>query len=209
MGTQNLKQPITIKLSVVLAVVFLTLGAQAGVGAGGGGTSIVCRDINGNIKSAELLDLYEAKLRGLKLVQDNNLSSNYGRFMSRWIEMNGGTPAPINETQQYNQINEFLVKYSVTTSLGQKLALLGDFSTGPIPLGCEIEQLAVFLDGPTLLVIDREIWDALNQQNRAALLAHEIVYRNDRIVFGFSNSNKARNLVGRFFSTTPIVDDGI
>lgn len=193
-------------MNSILFSVLLGQHAWAGVVHGGGGVAVVCRDQQNKIKSAELLDLFEARARGLKLIPDNSLASNYGRFMRRWIEFNGGTPAQESETLIYNRLNDILMKAFIT-SPGQKLPFTGDFTTGPIPKDCSFEQLAVFRDEVILLFIDREIWNALDQQSRAALLAHEIVYRNDRAVYGYSDSNKARKLVGRFFSTTPLIEE--
>lgn len=191
----------SLKYSILISIV-LGQFAFAGVVHGGGGSAVVCRDVDGSIQSAELLDLFEARSKGLKLVPEANLAASYGLFMDRWIGYNGGVGADESETLLYNHINDFLSKAFITGP-GQKLPRLNDFTTGPIPQGCAFEQLAIFDDSEVRLFIDREIWNALNNQNRAALIGHELIYRNDRMLYGYSDSNKTRELVGRFFSTTP------
>ncbi|MEN9827121.1 MAG: hypothetical protein RI953_2866, partial [Pseudomonadota bacterium] len=50
------------------------------------------------------------------------------------------------------------------------------------------------------------LWDSLDDFNKAALIAHEIIYRERRINDRESSSQVSRFLVGRIFSTQELTD---
>src|SRR4051812_44942019 len=66
-----------IRLSVFSLIILFAISSLALGKEGGGGKGVVCRDANKNIRSVELLDLWEAKnLRGQQIVQSTGSFKN-------------------------------------------------------------------------------------------------------------------------------------
>lgn len=66
------------------------------------------------------------------------------------------------------------------------------------PQGCKIEQTANFFN-PEKILFDGEIWEALDNYNKAALILHEAMYWSDRLVGNATNSRRSRSIVGHMF----------
>lgn len=79
-------------------------------------------------------------------------------------------------------------------------------SSLPLPKGCTMKQIAIFDDKRDLVRVDLDLWNDLDDYNKAALIAHEIVYRERRLDDRESSSQSARFLVGRMFSKTVLAD---
>ncbi len=71
-----------------------------------------------------------------------------------------------------------------------------------IPDGCRLETVAVYDDDEGHIDTSLEIWSAMDSLNQAALIAHEIIYREYRAA-GDRTSQNTRAIVARVFSTTP------
>lgn len=185
-----------------LITTFATTLASAGAVNGGGGIAVVCRDLSGQILKAELLDLYEAKRRGLVLMPACKMLDCYNLFMERWIRYNGATPMdePDEVVQKY--IDAMLAR-TYFTKPGEMLPRTSDYTTEPPPQGCSYEQAAYFDDKTVKTSVQTEIWEHLDDQNRMALLAHELIFYNYRLLYKHRTSDVARILTGQFFSTTP------
>lgn len=86
---------------------------------------------------------------------------------------------------------------------GTRLEPVDDASPIVLPQGCSLEQAAIWVDN-TLVVADRELWEAMDARNQAALLAHEVVYSLTRGE-GHKNSRRARKIVAHVFADLPLV----
>lgn len=180
-------------------IVFLSLvigsWANAGAISGGGGKSVVCRDSRGKIVSAEVLDLYEARL--LKKWPIISSSAPYmDQVLTALLNIEFGL-----ETTPSNLIHTEAVRINLVKNIlpdGTGLTPINDSYEVIAPKGCQIEQLANFVNGATVL-IDGEIWGSLNETNKAALILHEAVYELLRI-YGETTSVRARNIVGAALS---------
>src|SRR5437016_4965541 len=104
------------------------LGMRRGVDSSGGGTTVVCRDSFGRIRSAELLDLYEAqKTYSLSLVSSTgSAKEDYFLSVDRTYKLQGyPNLAQQRNAEIYANYRQFFkaVKF---LAHGKTLALLGD-----------------------------------------------------------------------------------
>lgn len=90
---------------------------------------------------------------------------------------------------------------------GSHLTQVNDANPMALPKSCELRQLAHYIDD-SLVLIDQEIWNVLDDLNKAAIILHEAIYRYERGP-NTLDSRHARKLVGYLFSNSnlePILD---
>jgi hypothetical protein len=73
-------------------------------------------------------------------------------------------------------------------------------NVGLTPVGCSLEQTAIYDDKKRSVAVNQEIWNALDETNKAALLLHEILYADYRRS-GDTTSQNIRKIVAYLFST--------
>lgn len=183
------------RLSILLLMGFASAClARTGNENGGGGASVVCRNADKSIISAETLDLYEGRnIYGLNIA-----------------EPGGDIPSIIEELKmrlrnslEQPEIHLFPLIDRVQSILkftGQDAVLtpIDDVLPIALPANCAIEQLANYVDDD-LLVVQKTIWDALSNAQRAALILHEAIYRLERYS-GAKSSRRTRRIVASIFS---------
>lgn len=157
---------------------------------GGGGKSVVCRNEQGTIVSAELLDLYEgAKMYGLNIQKSN---AHYVEQIETAL-----TVIPIS-SRGMTEIYAHIVRDKMTLlPLGTDIAPINDSLEIILPRNCQVEQLARFYSDDKILV-NGEIWQNLDETSRAALILHEAVYANNRLM-GATDSRRSRHIVASLF----------
>lgn len=182
---------------IFCSLIFPTI-ASAGAISGGGGTGVVCRDGADKIVSAELLDLYE------------------GSVMSGGEVQRSAAPMELQIKAAVEKIPErsrFLIQVYVDkvlksfrlTPSGAKLMPIKDSFEVVLPRGCAAEQLANYYND-NLVLVSRDLWSALSETDRAALILHEAVYAVNRTV-GAVDSRQSRNVVSHLFADpTPWMD---
>jgi hypothetical protein len=192
-----------IKSIYPLSLLALIATANAGVGTSGGGGAVVCRDANGNIRQAMLLDLYEGVVRdGL------TMRAPLGSLDLEWTAYTQELRSIVGDERQVTESNlatfhEQFNEFYHFLPIGVKPEPTGDFgATVDVPSGCAIEQLAHYHDDTNIIDVDSEIWSALDSLNQGALDAHEVLYREYRQA-GDQTSQNVRRLIARLFSTTP------
>lgn len=195
----------SVGLIFLLSFVIGSQSANAGGMSTGGGSAVVCRNSQNQIQSAVLLDLYEAQNRfSLALANSSgSFQQDYlqaARYVDQQLGLNSSEQmirATSNaEIYQFDRLTRF-------TQPGERLPLLADL--GEIltpPVGCKLEQLAIFYDNEKYIHIDQEIYQALDSLNKAALISHELDYSGSRIV-GETTSEVTRNFVAHRYSVTP------
>jgi hypothetical protein len=151
------------------ALLSFSLCASAGPStSGGNGYAVICRSTSGGILSAELLDLYEATYR-----YHLNLLPSFGNLADDYARSTPG-PNPRAELRRFLQILHF-------ARPGQSVPALNDIGdTIAIPAGCGLEPAAFFSDSADRVLVDPQIWEALNSLNQAALVSHELLYHEER-----------------------------
>jgi hypothetical protein len=155
----------------------MSLTAWAGPSTSGGGFAVVCRNSVDKIESAELLDLYEARtVYNFELMKSSgDEQRDYVRAVSNGYRLRGSNP-PVTEHEILEHLQRFR-KLIAWLPEDEKLPNLHDLgSTINIPSGCKIEPLAVFYDSQDVVLIDKEIWTALDSLSRSALVLHEVNY---------------------------------
>ncbi len=185
------------KLLVLLATILISTTTWAGDWSSGGGNAVVCHAIDGKIHSAELLDLYEARtLYGKVIVPSGKdviatAKTAIGRVGLGRPDWQGTTYFP----KLLEQIN--LNVHMLPP--GNGLTPIND-SSSPIvpPAGCMIVQAARY-EMDDHIFINSDIWDHLDQTNKAALLVHETIYFWLRSLGEF-NSIRTRKAIGLAFS---------
>ena len=194
------------KTQIILFQIFVALFAfgmpsRHGVISGGGGRSVVCRNQDGSIKSAEVLDLYEARVQyGLPLLMTGvDYRDIYANVLASLGEGRGPNFAhSLLSSAHYIDLQKRILPNGVA------LHEIDDSKEVLIPNGCKVEQLANYIDASQIL-FNGEIWNALDETNKAALIAHETIYLYFRD-HGAANSIHARKAVGYGFSGVKLED---
>ena len=184
--------------------------SAVGTGSSGGGFAVVCRNADGKINSAELLDLYEAKNKfKYNLIESTgSLEGDYISSVSNTYRLQGYEGDVLIDSNARKNLDKFLasVVFLGKDQILPNLYDLGDHMNAPA--GCDIEPLAIWYDDKDLIKIKFEIWDNLSTLDQAALVQHEISYHYER---GFyeKTSEGARAFVSTIFSVnaSPVLDE--
>jgi len=163
---------------------------SAGGVDGGGGKSVVCRNAEGVITSAELLDLYEGStMYGLNIKKS---TTPYAEQVESALLVLPASSRALTEAYAH------IVRDKMTVlPVGTEIAPVDDSLEVVTPKNCRPEQLARFYSQDKILV-NGEIWERLDETNRAALILHEAVYANNRFA-GATDSRRSRHIVASLF----------
>jgi len=185
-----------------LAAIVVPALCFAGPGSTGGGTSIVCRDASQNIVSAELLDLYEARiLSGLSIPADDRQHDL--QLEDAIVRASNVSPRVRNSNHSgilrdlQNGVRAIKAKTKFLS--GVTLKPTDDAEEVAAPRGCNVEQTATYTDQGSVL-IDADIWAVMDETNKAALYLHESLYAILRKLNGDRTSVHTRRTVGLVFS---------
>lgn len=209
-------------MAAVAALAFTSVGAQAGNGASGGGKGVVCRDPQKKIRSAELLDLWEAgEIHGLHVKPAKgsvnqmvdralrNLSQSMDLDLTAEFDSKLHTGADAVYEILSLEAEPFLNAPPPESSIkvkrlhGVTMPLTNDSFEVAVPENCPVEQIVTYVDYNLFsgtIVINQDIYDKLDDLNKAALIVHEALYKFLRNQFDESNSLRVRRSVGLTFS---------
>lgn len=164
----------------------------AGPRVGNGGDVIVCD--NGGVKTATLLDHYEAQaVRNITIDlgpanQDYTLKIN--RVLANLERLDH------SRASLYRQwLGEFKRDAQFTNS---NIVEIQDIGAMTYPKGCEFTQIAVHqtpeLPGDSRYIIRQDLWNLLDNNGKAGLILHELIYRelNAQKLIDHSSSKFAR-----------------
>lgn len=169
--------------------------AKAGGMEGGGGKSVVCRSSSGKIRSAEVLDLFEGRaVYQLSYKEKSTPWKTQGTNIIR----TSGVPTwtdPAEIAVWFDNASKNLVILPKGVALQPV-----DDSLEPIipPKGCSVEQTVNYQSDNRILV-NGEIWAAMSETQKAALVLHEATYRHLRN-YSETDSRRARHFVAYLFS---------
>lgn len=190
-------------LLVLNSLANATILRGPGVNNGGGGWE--CRTSSGEVHWIKLHDLWY-RSDEIKEYQDRVLEFEDGEYQDiyknklAWIKEN----AP--DLQRYLDRHPLDV-FKVISLVEGPIDIIHDVSIRRKPKKTECPQgdiyfvqIANFLD-PDVLFIDQRIWSspAFSQNDKAALLLHELIYRTLRNEFGDETSWRAASIVGILF----------
>lgn len=172
--------------------------ANAGAISGGGGKAVVCRDANGEITSAQTLDLYEGRtFYGLNIPESDKLmkATHIQRALAAI------PPSSRGLIEAYTGI----VQSGMRISYGMELEPIDDALLIGVPKGCKAEQAANYFNDKQILV-NGDIWDKMPAIEQAALILHEAIYATARLT-GAKDSQRSRHVVASLFdSATSWID---
>jgi hypothetical protein len=167
---------------------------------GNGGGTVVCRKSNQSIKSVEVLDFYEARtIRNVNL----DIQTLPGDWRAK-------AKAIVARVEAKSELR-FQLYSSWLASFESEDKILTDvqFSTVPdagyigVPEGCEFEQAAIqrqpMFSGDARYYINAELWNAMDDTQKAGLVLHEIIYR-EAIGYGQTDSIRSRYMTGLYSS---------
>lgn len=181
------------KIFFLMGLLFCSNLLASGHTVGNGGDIVICKDSNGRLKSAELLDFYEGRI--LKKLQPDLGAPELSVEAKIEIAIKRLERVSANRAGRYReQARSF---FAETLFINAHLADISDAGNIVIPKECTIEQIAnqsepLYEDDPRY-VIDESLWSQLDNQNRAGLILHEIIYR-EAIELGHNNSVSTRYL---------------
>lgn len=172
---------------------------------GNGGGALVCKNPNGDT-TVTLLDLYEATERyGLKLSQltgtvDQQMAAIYGKIFKTTIIDFGFGDVVKTIADDFKTNVKFI-------PADRKLQLIDDANYLMLPINCERQQLAIF-DDLGNIYIDTNLYNKLDNTNKAALFIHEAIYYLQKdsnkmdVHLDDINSDTVRKSVAYLFSDT-------
>ncbi|WPU65568.1 hypothetical protein [Peredibacter starrii] len=169
---------------------------------GGGGSVVACYTPDGDLKSVELLDVYEGKTRGLKFLNfSGDLNQDVRTIVERFDKSVLGKEWLIEDMVQLESKFQEIPRDA-------ELELIQDAWPVYLPRGCKIKQLANYYN-KNVIYIDGNLYDKMDYFNRLALVIHEVIYAKER--FGkVTDSRYARWITALALSEknlfTPIKD---
>jgi|GEM_PF-3087624 len=153
----------------LLLILFFSLFAHAGSDVGNGGVSLVCRDNQKIIKSAELLDTFEGKILR-KRTYEQQLT--FDEYLDRAL-------VRLHHWPKFKEIYlKHLAKIKENVVLiptGIVLARTDDVVINVNKPECQYEQLAIYTDVGEIY-FSEEIFSRLNETDKAGIYVHEAVY---------------------------------
>lgn len=200
----------TLKALTILFTIAFTTNAFAGAVSGGGGKAVVCRNPDGSIRSAEALDLWEARviynreiIRSERTVAElveegiERLKFSYLPGIGPWSEDGKNVIERLDlATKGLRGASPALEKAQVQRLSGVTLTNSADSFELARPSECQVEQVVQAVDRPSRFLINQEIYEALDNVNQAALILHEGLYSVLRRDHGESSSLRTRRAVG-------------
>lgn len=164
---------------------------QTGGVDGGGGKGIVCRYNDGSIQSSELLDLYEGRtVYNLNIIKSNEtIDSQIEKALKTFTK----------EPDLIKAYISLVKKNMVFLPKGSELKDVNDSFDVLFPTGCKAEQLAHYYSDDRIL-INSDIWEHLSETDKAALILHEAIYKENR-TFGATDSRQSRHIVMNLFDS--------
>ncbi|WP_413289024.1 hypothetical protein [Bdellovibrio sp. HCB337] len=184
----------------LILFILLSVGSYANAGAisGGGGKAVVCRDANGEITSAQTLDLYEGRtFYGLDIPESDKLM--------RPTHIQKALAAIPLSSRGLIEAYTGSVQRNMKITYGVELEPIDDALLIGVPRGCKAEQAANYFNDNQIL-INGDIWDKMPSIEQAALVLHEAVYATARLS-GAKDSQRSRHVVANLFdSATAWID---
>lgn len=193
-------------LVVALFTLTLSLGSQAGGVTSGGGYTVVCYydDAQTQVKSIKLLDFYAAEndIADFRMLPLPEGTDTYDKAIKVIERINHFSPDfVIDWSETINEFNSGSLKFIKRGSITD----IDDGATRVSPeKNCFKRQAAVQVKNPAYLqhrlLIDKEIWDRMDEFTKVGLLVHEAIYRS-AMEQGHEDAERVRYLTAMLFST--------
>lgn len=179
----------------------------------GGGKSIVCRDNQNKVLSAELLDLWEAKnLRGKTIISSSgNIQTDMNLALNRTKYIFSEDDKRVFDSLQFASVNILNCTnknkpcsfQNVVRVTGIDLPLSNDSLEGnlPLPQGCKVEQVIGFEHAYSpVWTLNMDLIEKMDTINLVSLCLHEGVYGLLDTYGNERNSERVRRVIGHVMS---------
>lgn len=169
---------------ITLLIVFIfSHHTLAGNEVGNGGDVVVCNT------GTQLLDYYEASSLGLKLGANSqvNFKQEVKNQLDAFAKIDKKTA-----DQYQKRFTSILEEIEFKKNIA--LSNIPDSSHEALPAGCSLKQIAIRRSESSLkklFLVDKTLWESLDDKNKAGLILHEIIYEHF-FFLGEKNSKKAR-----------------
>ncbi|WPU63496.1 hypothetical protein [Peredibacter starrii] len=181
---------------LIAGLLALSLNSFASGEKGNGGYSVVCRDENNFILSAELLDIYEGKT--IYKLEYPTAGENFAVDTLLTVakyKMKEHTTFSSKLEKELALVDQNML----FIPLGNELESTDDAFPVIKRRGCKFEQLANYTDEGELIV-SQEIYDELDNVNKAAFRLHEAIYSLRRKSRGDETSEATRRLTAHIMA---------
>jgi hypothetical protein len=175
---------------------------QLGDNTGNGGHAVICPWSSPDLGhyTAMSLDLYEASQWGFYIDLGPNDLGFIRKALFALERIREFDPVRFRQYRQW--LKEFESELDIRPNLAIQTTDHGSQAT--FPEGCKVEQLAYQVEGPRLphearYLVEQKVWDKLSENSRAALILHEIVYR-EAAALGHQTSRFVRFYVAHMVS---------
>ncbi len=168
------------KYALAFAFVFLASphAHASGTTVGNGGDSVVCYNADQTIKSVTFFDYYEANvIRNIDIdlgAPSLSVDQKVNIVLDRIRRLNP------NRAKRYALWYAKFLREARFVS-GVELVDVPDSGTGYYPVGCSLKQTAIHQEphfpGDARYTINKDIWDKMDNTNRAGLILHELIFR--------------------------------
>lgn len=185
-------------LTLIIFLGTISCYLWAGTAVSGGGGAFVCRDAQGNVRSAELLDLWETQyVYGDKVVESNeDVDVQIDRVLGNLEVYSPTFAAEIrNELSLQRELFESIAPDVAISAPKDALNVYGK-------RGCPLEGMMYYDVELKKIRYDKEIFSKLSSNTQvAAAYLHEAIYKILRQQpNGNTDSVGTRNIVGNLFS---------
>lgn len=183
----------TTTLTILGAILLWTSICPAGNEGGHGGHTVVCRDAGGKVTPILLLDFYEAE-QLWDIHHDLGPAGDYQSKVQLALERLKRLD-PVRSAQYSKWADSF--SSEAKWIKGATLVDIPDSKHLFFAKGCKVEQ-TINQSEPRFAedhryLIDAELWDLLDEDGKAGLILHEVIYR-EGIASGQTDSRGARYL---------------
>ncbi|MEQ1876695.1 MAG: hypothetical protein ABL958_08615 [Bdellovibrionia bacterium] len=187
---------IRLVLITIFILTAISFSARAGHEVGNGGDVVVCRAPNRNVTSIELLDYYEARtLRKIYYSlgpKELSVEEKLELGIKRLESLSFMTAAKFRGKAKDFEKNAVFLS-------GIVLVDVPDSAHVAVPKGCGIEQIVVqknpqFPEDKSYIV-NKDLWDLLDTDNRAGLILHEVIYWDAK------DSEHRNSIATRYFNS--------
>tara|TARA_B110001454_G_scaffold219195_1_gene251380 strand:+ start:19864 stop:20880 length:1017 start_codon:yes stop_codon:yes gene_type:complete len=202
--------------SIFLLIFIAKLGIT-GVLNGGGGVGVVCRNLQNDIQSVELLDLWEAKTLfgqepkqtfasaglegGLNLIFEKLKNSYAERVVaSNCVDQDCTYKFLKEQSNLFLQPNSKLLRLRNVT-----LELTEDSFEVAKPANCKIEQIVNYQASGKIL-LNQDLFEKMDLLNQIALVAHESYYAFLRLRASEQDSVRTRRAIGYVMAGNEFLD---
>ena len=166
---------------IISLLLLVSTSAFAGHETGNGGDVVVCKKADGTF-TYELLDLYELReVHGLKPDFASFPRATYVEKakhqidkLSEWSDYNGETFTNFLQDHYLNKLENVHTRIKF---IQDDLEDIPDSYNTYLPNNCMLKQIAInYQNG--VIAIDERLWNALDEDNKSALILHELFYED-------------------------------